>query len=398
MMRISNRCASITESATLAIDAKAKALVAQGQDVIGFGVGEPDFDTPLFIRDAAKAALDKGITRYTPAQGTLDLRRAICEKLQAQNGLTYDPTQIVVSNGAKHSLSNIFQALLNPGDEVIIPSPCWVSYPEMVTISEGVPVLVSAGEDKGFKAQASDVEPFITQKTRAIVLNSPNNPNGFVYTREELEGFAALCKQHDIVIISDEVYEHFIYDGQEHISIASLSEDAYQRTVVVNGFSKTFAMTGWRIGYTASCKQLASAMGNLQSHSASNPNSIAQYACIAALNGGDASVQQMVGEFAKRRQLIVDKIRAISGLSCLSPDGAFYVMMNVQGIVGKKYNGQKISGSMDFASYLLEDQGVAVVPGLPFGSDIHCRLSYATSYDAIERGLTRVGQFVSKLT
>ncbi len=398
IMRISQRCQRVTGSLTLAIDAKAKEMKQKGIDVVGFGAGEPDFDTPEHIRKAAKDALDLGKTRYTPAAGMPELRQAICDKLKRDNGLDYVPQQIVVSNGAKHSLFNSFQALLEEGDEVIVPGPYWVSYPEIVRMAGGVPVIVEGREENNFKPTIDDFRAAVTDKTRAVVINSPNNPNGFVFTREELQAIGDLAIEKDLSIVSDEIYEFLVYDGAEHISIASLSPEIKERTIVINGMSKAYAMTGWRIGYTASPLNAAKAMTNFQSHSTSCPNSIAQYAALTALSGPDDQLKSMVAEFDRRRRRIVELINEIPGLSCKPPKGAFYVMMNISGVFGKRYNGAPIVDSMSFTQLLLDNSHVAVVPGAGFGADAYVRLSYATSMENIEKGLARIKEFVGKLT
>lgn len=398
IMRISQRCQRVTGSLTLAIDAKAKEMKQKGIDVVGFGAGEPDFDTPEHIRKAAKDALDLGKTRYTPAAGMPELRQAICDKLKRDNGLDYVPQQIVVSNGAKHSLFNSFQALLEEGDEVIVPGPYWVSYPEIVRMAGGVPVIVEGREENNFKPTIDDFRAAVTDKTRAVVINSPNNPNGFVFTREELQAIGDLAIEKDLSIVSDEIYEFLVYDGAEHISIASLSPEIKERTIVINGMSKAYAMTGWRIGYTASPLNAAKAMTNFQSHSTSCPNSIAQYAALTALSGPDDQLKSMVTEFDRRRRRIVELINEIPGLSCKPPKGAFYVMMNIGGVFGKRYNGAPIVDSMSFTQLLLDNSHVAVVPGAGFGADAYVRLSYATSMENIEKGLARIKEFVGKLT
>jgi len=367
-LQISNRCRSISPSPTLVIDSKAKAMKKKGIDVVGFGAGEPDFDTPEYIRNAAKAALDKGMTRYTPSSGTLELRTAICEKLKRDNGLEYEPDQIVVSNGAKHSLFNICQTILDPGDEVIIPEPFWVSYPELVQIAGGVPVMVHGHEENDFLVSADDMKPYITPRTKAIILNSPNNPNGCVWPREMLEDIARLAVENQLFVISDEIYEKLVYDGEKHVSIASLGEEIKAQTFVVNGFSKAYAMTGWRLGYCAGPTNVMKAVGALQSHATSNPNSIAQYAGYVALSGGDDIIAAMVAEFDRRRKHIVSRINAIPGLSCRMPKGAFYVMMNISELIGAAQGDKVIRSSTDFAELLLENAKVAVVPsGLRFG-------------------------------
>lgn len=399
MMELSRKHLSISKSLTLAISAKAKEMKADGLDVIGFGVGEPDFPTPSFIIAAAKEALDSGKTRYTAAAGIKELREAVCRKLKSDHGLDYRQEEIIVSNGAKHSLYNAFQAILNPGDQVIIQSPYWVSYPELVKMGGGKPVFVEASEQNDLKMKMADLEKAITASTKAILINSPSNPNGSVYNRAELERIADLAVEHDLYLVSDEVYEKLVYDGLEHISPASLGKEVQDRTILVNGVSKTFAMTGWRIGYAAGPEAVISVMSNLQSHATSNPNSIAQYASVAALThpASDETVAKMVEQFAKRRDYMVEQLNSIAGLSCLKPGGAFYVMLNIQDLLAKKYQGQRIDGSIDFANLLLKAEKVAVVPGIAFGADHLIRLSYATSMDNIEKGLKRIEGFVKEI-
>ncbi|MBM7581455.1 aspartate aminotransferase [Caldicoprobacter guelmensis] len=396
-MRLSVKGSSISESLTLAIDAKAKKMKSEGMDVVGFGAGEPDFDTPSFIREAAKEALDRGMTRYTPVAGIAQLKEAICRKFKEDNGLDYKPNQIIVSNGAKHSLYNAFQAILNPGDEVIIPSPYWLSYPELVKLSDGVPVFVETREEDDFKLRPEDFKKAITSKTKALVLNSPNNPCGCVYDRNELEAIAEIAVENQIFVVSDEVYEAMVYDGAQHISIASLGPEIKDLTIVVNGVSKTYAMTGWRIGYAAAHEDVVKIMSNVQSHTTSNPNSIAQYASLAALTGPKDEVKAMVAEFDKRRRFMVERINSIPGLSCRTPKGAFYVMMNISEVIGKTYKGRRIEGSLSFADALLDAQMVAVVPGIAFGADNFVRLSYAVSLDNIKKGLDRIEAFIKEL-
>lgn len=391
-MILSRKAQAITESATLAISSKAKKMRAEGIDVVDFGVGEPDFDTPEHIKAAAIEAINKGYTKYTPATGIPQLKQAIADKLKNDNGLTYKPSQIVVSNGAKHALFNALQAILNPGDEVLMPAPCWVSYPELVKLADGVPIMVPSDETNAFKVSADQIRKYIGLHTKAILLNSPNNPTGAVYTREELKAIADIACEYDLMVISDEIYEKLIYDGIQHVSIASFNDDIKDRTIVINGVSKTYAMTGWRIGYSASNETIAAIIGNVQSQATSNPNSIAQYAALAALQGPQQPVLDMVVEFKKRRDYICDRVNAIKGLSCLKPMGAFYIMMNISEYIGKKVAGYDIKGSVDFAQMLLDKAQVAVVPGEPFGSDKSVRLSYATSIEQIEKGLARIEQ------
>jgi aspartate aminotransferase len=395
IMELSKKALTISPSSTLAIDAKAKKMKADGIDVIGFGAGEPDFDTPAHIKEAAIKAINEGFTKYTPASGTLELKQAVCRKFIKDNGLEYAPSNIVISNGAKHSLVNAFQAICNPGDEVIIPAPFWVSYPEMVKLADGVPVVLNTTEEDGFKFTIKQIENAITGKTKAIVINSPSNPTGMIYSKELLQEVADLAVSKGIYVISDEIYEKLIYDGFEHVSIASFNEKIKELTIVVNGVAKTYAMTGWRIGYTASNAKIAEIMGNVQSHATSNPNSIAQKAAQAALDGPQDEVGVMKAEFVKRRDYMIEKINSIPGLSCIKPNGAFYVMMNISKIIGKELYGTKINGSDDFANLLLEKANVALVPGSGFATDIHVRLSYATSLKNITEGLNRIEKFLN---
>ncbi len=396
-LTLSTLCQGIAPSLTLAIDARAKEMKEKGMDVIGFGAGEPDFDTPAHIREAAAYALEHGMTRYTPVGGTLDLRRAICEKLERDNGLRYTPKQIIVSNGAKHSLFNVCQALLNEGDEVLIPTPWWVSYPEMVRMAGGVPVAVPTDEAQGFVATAEMLRPYITPRTKALILNSPNNPNGSVWNREQLADIAALAVEKGFYVISDEIYEKLIYDGMAHVSIASLGAEIYAQTIVVNGLSKAYAMTGWRVGYAAGPEPVIAAMTNYQSHSTSNPNAAAQYASIAALRGDQAPLREMAEAFDARRKLLVSELNAIEGLSCTMPHGAFYVMLNLKAVLGRRYQGRVLAGSMDFADALLEAQQVAVVPGVAFAAEGYARLSYAIAPGRLSEGARRIGAFVQSL-
>ncbi len=394
---ISRMCKAIAPSVTLSIDAKAKDMKQQGQDVVGFGAGEPDFPTPQHICDAAKEALALGMTRYTPSEGTLALRKAICEKFKRDNGLIYTPSEILVSGGAKHSLFTIFQAILDDGDEVLIPTPCWVSYPEMVRMAGGVPVYVQTTEENNFVPTGAAIAEKITARTKAIVITSPSNPNGCVWSVEDLQNVAKLAKEHDFYIVSDEIYEKLLYDGRSHVSIASLSADTKARTFVVNGLSKAYAMTGWRIGYAAGPQDVIKAMGNFQSQATSNPNSIAQHAGVTALLGDQNCVAEMAAEFERRRDYMVERINSIFGLSCIKPAGAFYVMMNISKIIGKSYQGREIKGSMDFADLLLTEEKVALVPGVAFEAEGFCRLSYAVSLSDIKKGLDRIESFVLNL-
>ena len=394
---LSRKAQSINPSPTLAIDAKAKKMKADGVDVIGFGAGEPDFDTPVHIKDAAILAIQNGFTRYTPVAGVLDLQKAICQKLQNDNNLTYQPGQIVVSNGAKHSLTNVFAALLNPGDEVIIPAPYWVSYSEIVKLNDGVPVIMPTLAENHFKITPLELAGAVTSRTKAILINSPNNPTGQVYTREELQAVADFAVARNLYVISDEIYEKLIYGEYEHVSIASLNEQIKDLTIIVNGVSKSYAMTGWRIGYTASNAKIATIMSSVQSHATSNPNSIAQYATIAALTGSQNCVEEMKVAFSARRDYMVDQIASTPDLSCIEPNGAFYVFMDVSNLFGRKHAGQTIDSSDQFAAHLLEEAKVAVVPGTGFGAPNYVRLSYALSMEQIQTGMTRIQSFVTNL-
>ncbi len=393
-MVLSAKALGIAPSATLKITATAKQMRREGRDVIGFGAGEPDFDTPQNIIDAAKKALDKGYTRYTPASGVVELKEAVAQRLNEKYALYYEPEDIVISNGAKHSLFNVFAAMLNPKDEVIIPSPYWVTYPELVRMSDGVPIFIETGAS--FKVTAEQIKAAITKKTKALILNSPSNPCGAVYTKEELTAIAEVAVDAGIAVISDEIYDELIYDA-EHVSIASLGEQIKELTILVNGLSKTYAMTGWRIGYTASTRQIAKVMGAYQSHAASNANSIAQYAGIEALRGPQDTVKKMREAFDARRKLLCRLIGETDGVSCAIPGGAFYVMMDIGRIIGKTFDGTKISGSLDFSEMLLEKALTAVIPGAAFGADRYVRLSYAVSEQNIIKGLGRIGEFVKSL-
>ena len=397
-LTLSQKAMQIAPSATLAIDAKAKALRAAGENVIGFAAGEPDFDTPEPIRNAMKDALDRGMTRYSPVPGTVELRKAIAEKFMRDNGLRYGLNEIVVSNGAKHSLYNAFYVLCNEGDEVIIPTPCWVSYPEIVRMVGGVPVFVPASEKDGFVPSLTAIEAAISPKTKAFMLTSPSNPNGCVWPRKTLEGLAALAVKHDFYIVSDEIYENLIYGDEKHVSIASFSDAVKARTIVVNGVSKTYAMTGFRIGYAAAPSAIAEAMSNVQSQATSAPNTPAQVAATVALTMPQDCVETMRKAFEQRRDAIVKGINAIGGLSCTKPDGAFYVMMNITALLGKTLDGKRIADSMDFADALLTESKVAVVPGDAFMAEGYCRLSYAVSMANIQEGLRRIEAFVKKLS
>lgn len=397
-MIFSKKAEQISPSITLSIDAKAKKMREEGIDVIGFGAGEPDFNTPENIQNAAIQAIKNGFTKYTATSGIKDLKVAISKKFETENNLKYTSSQIIVSTGAKQCLANVFQAILNPGDEVIIPIPYWVSYPELVKLADGVPVFVETNEDANFKYTLESLKSALTSKSKVILVNSPNNPTGTVYNKEELAAIADFAKENDLIIISDEIYEKLIYSGEKHISIASLSSDAYYRTVVINGVSKSFAMTGWRIGYAASGnEQLIKLMSNVQSHTTSNPNSIAQYASVEALLGTQDTINYMISEFKIRRDYMVDRINKMRYVSCIKPSGAFYVMVNISEALKKKINNEIIGNSLNFSKILLENERVAVIPGSAFGVDNFIRLSYATSLKNIELGMDRIEEFLSKL-
>ena len=396
-LSISNCCLNIAPSLTLQIDARAKEMAAHGMDVVGFGAGEPDFPTPKHICDAAKDALDRGMTRYTPVAGTMELRMAITRKMERDLGLTYAPQDIIVSNGAKHSLFTVLQAIINQGDEVLVPTPCWVSYPELVRMAGGVPVFIPSDESNNFIPTDRDIASRVTRRTKAIILTSPSNPNGSVWSRDQLRFVASLAESHPFYVISDEIYEKLLYDGKKHVSIAQLGEQIKNQTFIINGMSKAYAMTGWRIGYCAGPRQEIAAMTAYQSQATSNANSIAQHASAVALDGDQSCVEEMVREFDRRRLMMVEGINAIPGISCLKPDGAFYVMMNIRKLMGTSYNGRRIENSMDFAELLLAEKQVAVVPGIAFEAEGYCRMSYAVSAEKIAEGLNRIESFVKSL-
>ncbi|WP_251860252.1 pyridoxal phosphate-dependent aminotransferase [Clostridium sp. Marseille-Q2269] len=396
-MKLSNKAINIEPSLTLEITAKAKKMKAEGIDVIGFGAGEPDFNTPENIQKAAMDAIEKGHTKYTAASGIMELKQAIVEKFKKDNGLNYETSEIIVSNGAKQCLSNLFQAILNEEDQVLIAKPYWVSYPELIKLYGGVPVFVDTREENQFKYEIGELEKKVTDKTKAIIINSPNNPTGTVYSKEDLQALAIFAKKHNLLIIADEIYEMLVYGEEKHISIASLSEDAFNRTVVINGMSKSYSMTGWRIGYAAGPLDIIKVMSNIQSHTTSNPNSIAQYASLEALRGDKTQVRNMIVEFKKRRDYMVKKVNSISNLSSINPKGAFYVMINISKIIGKNLRGNTIEDSISFSKILLQEENVAVVPGIAFGDSNFIRLSYATSMENIQKGLDRIENFIKKL-
>lgn len=396
-MELSRKAQAIEPSLTLAITAKAKEMKEKGIDVISFSAGEPDFNTPKNIINAAIKAMEDGNTKYTSVNGILQLREAICKKFKDDNGLEYNPSQIVVSTGAKQSLANTFLAILNPGDEVIVSTPYWVSYPELIKLADGKPVFVEGDEKSNYKFTKENLEKAVTAKTKAIVLNTPNNPTGTIYNKEELEVIADFAKKYNNIIISDEMYEKLIYDNENHISIASLSKDAYERTIVINGLSKSYAMTGWRIGYCAASEKIAKLMISIQSHVTSNVCSITQYAALEALNGPQDEITKMINEFEKRRNYMINRIESIDNLSIVKPKGAFYIMINIENCLGKEINGKVLNDSMEFCASLLENEKLAVIPGKAFGLNNYIRVSYATSMEAIKEGLNRIESFIKKL-
>ena len=395
--RIATRMSTLAPSLTLAISAKAKAMKAAGESVVSFGVGEPDFNTPEHIINAAKTALDNGHTKYTPSSGLLPLRKAICEKFQKDNGLTYEPSQIIVSNGAKHSIFNACYAVLEEGDEVIIPAPYWLTYPEVVKVCGATPVYLQCRKENKFKFNAEELKAVITPKTKMLIFNSPSNPTGAVYNEEEVRAIAKVCEENEIFVLADEIYEKLCYNGVKPFSIAKCSEKMQDLTITVNGVSKTYAMTGWRIGYLAAPKDIAKAIDSFQSHATSNASSISQYATMEALASTEEEIGAMVNVFDSRRAKLLDLIADIDGVEAVEPDGAFYVMLVVGGLYGKSYNGKTITDSVAFADVLLEAEKVATVPGVSFGADDCVRLSYALSETDMEEGLKRIKRFVEAL-
>ena len=394
---LSDRAGKIKPSPTLAIDSRAKSMKASGVDVISFGVGEPDFDTPEHIKEAAAKAMKDGFTKYTAVGGIDPLKDAIIDKLKNDNGLSYKREEIIVSTGAKHSLYNVAQALYGRGDEVIIPSPYWVSYPDQVILNDAVPVFVKTYEADSFMVRPEALEEKITGKTKALILNSPSNPTGMVYDRKALEKIAELALRYNFYIVSDEIYEKLIYGDAGHISIASLGDEVKRKTIVINGLSKSHAMTGWRIGYAAGPAHIVKAMTNIQSQSTSNPTSISQKAAIEALRGPQDFIGMMRAEFDKRRRYLVQELKKIDGMTCIMPEGAFYAFPNTSGLYGKKVGDREISSSADLALYLLDEANVALVHGSAFGDDNYIRLSYATSLDDIKRGVVRIKEALGKL-
>lgn len=397
-MSVSKCVSRIEQSITLAITAKAKAMKAEGIDVIGMSAGEPDFDTPDNIKQAAIKAINDGITKYTPAVGLPALRKAVAEKFEKDNGLSYKPEETIVNCGAKHSVFLAIMALVDEGDEVIIPTPYWVSYPEMVKVTGGKPVIVETLPENGLKLTAEQLREAVTPRTKALIMNSPSNPSGVVYTRDELLALVEVLRELEIYTISDEIYEKILYDGAEHYSIASLDPKVFSRTITINGVSKSYSMTGWRIGYAGGPLEVIKAMGKLQSQETSNPCSISQMATIEALTGPQDSVGIMVKAFDERRTCLVEGLNAMEGVTCVKPKGAFYAFPDFSAHYGKSANGKVINGSVDLSSYLLEEMKVGVVPGAGFGADAHLRISYATSMDAIEKALARIEEGLKALS
>jgi len=394
---LSKRINSISPSITLAISAKAKKMKKQGIDVVGFGAGEPDFDTPQFIKDEAIKAIQEGFTKYTPASGIIELKDAIIEKFKKDNNLNYCIDEVLISCGAKHSVFNAITALCDEDDEVILPVPYWVSYPEMIKATGAKIIYLKTLKENDFKIKPQELKKTVTKKTKLFILNSPSNPTGTVYTETELKEIAEILVKYNIYCVSDEIYEKIIYDNTKHISIASLGKEIKNLTIVINGVSKTYSMTGWRIGYAAGNKDIIKAMSNLQSHSTSNPTSISQKASVVAIKQGENFIKEMVEEFKRRRTFVTEKIKSIQGISSNNPAGAFYVFINISEIIGRKFNNREIKGSMDFAVLLLDEEKVAVVPGIAFGDDSYIRISYATSLENLEKGFDRIEKFIKKL-
>ena len=394
MKELAQIASAVQASKTMAMDALAKQMKANGVDVIGFGAGEPDFNTPDHIKAAAEKAIAENVTRYTPASGTMELKEAVCRRMREDCGLDYRPSQVIVTSGAKHCVYIALRALVDPGDEVILPAPFWVSYLELIKMMGGVPVVVSAGESAGFKMAAEQLAGAITPKTKAIILNNPNNPTGMVYSKAELEAIVKVCVERDIYIISDEIYYSLMYDDGEFVSAASFGADAKERAILVNGVSKSYAMTGWRIGYTLAGEKITKVMANFLSHSTGSPGSISQAAAVAALSGPQDCVETMRQAFEERRNYIVERVNAIGGVSCIKPEGAFYIMMNVEKLLGRTIHGEKINSSDDFASALLKHGLVATVPCESSGAPNFVRWSYATSMDNIREGMDRLEMFL----
>ncbi len=396
-LTLSRKAQAVKPSSTLAITAKAKEMRAQGIDVVGFGAGEPDFNTPDNVCEAAVKAIHAGFTKYTPASGTNELKEAISRKFKEFNKLDYAPNQIVISNGGKHSLTNIFTAILNPGDEVIILAPFWLSYPEMVKMADGTPVIVYGQPENGYKVTAEQIAAACTDKTKAVIINSPSNPTGMIYNREELQAIADVVVEKDIYAVADEMYEYLIYGEEEHVSIASLGEEIYNRTITCSGLSKSYAMTGWRLGYTGSSVEIAKLMSSVQSHATSNPNSIAQKAAVEALNGPQDAIWVMKKAFNERREYMFNRVSSFPYVKANEPKGAFYVFIDLDEVIGKTYKDTQITCAADVAAALLADYAVAVIPCADFGAPNCIRLSYAISMEEIKKGLDRIEAFLKEL-
>lgn len=397
-MKLSARAQRLQPSATLTITAKAKSLKAQGIDVIGFGAGEPDFDSPDHVKEAAVNAINKGMTKYTGVAGIDELKDAIIHRLKEDHGLEYEKSEIMTSVGAKHTLYNLTQVLFESGDEVIVPAPYWVSYPEQITLAEATPVILETKESDGFKITPESLKNCINSNTKALILNYPSNPTGATYNEQELRAIVDVAMNAGLIIISDEIYEKIIYGDTRHIPVAALGEDIKKSTILVNGVSKTYSMTGWRIGYAAGDKDVISAMSKLQGQSTSNPTSISQWAAIAAFTGDHKVIEDRTKEFEQRKNYIVEKLNQIPEITCFDPQGAFYVFPNVSGCYGKKFNGKVLNNSLDFTEFILDEAKVAVVPGVAFGADDYVRISYATSMDDIVKGIDRITEAVKKLS
>lgn len=397
-MSVAKKVKEIAPSLTLEITAKAKKMKAEGISVIGFGAGEPDFNTPQYIIDSAKKALDIGFTKYTPASGTVELKKAVCDKFYNDNGLKYEQNQIVISSGAKSSLYHAICAIIDDGDEVVLPSPYWLTYPELIKLAGGKCIYVKTEKENGYKMTAEQFEKAITSKTKCLILNSPNNPTGAVYTKQEITDIATVAEKYGLYVISDEIYEKLVYGGEKHYSIASINDYMKEHTIIINGMSKTYAMTGWRIGYLAAPVEIAKAISSMQSHTTSNACSISQYASTSALvdEEGGKFIEEMQKVFDERRKFMVDTLKKMEGIICIEPKGAFYVFVDVSGFYGKKYDGIEINGSLSFADAALK-KGVALIPGVAFGDDNCIRLSYAISLEDIKEGLSRFESFIKEI-
>lgn len=394
---LSRKAQNVQPSSTLAITARAKELKLKGIDVVGFGAGEPDYNTPDNINQAAIYAINAGFTKYTPASGTANLKEAICKKFKEFNNISYNQNQIVASNGGKHSLTNVFQAIINPDDEVIIISPFWLSYPEIVKLAGGKPVYVETKKDNNFKITPKQLSDACTNKTKALILNSPSNPTGIIYTKEELEALASIIIEKDIYVVADEMYEHLVYNGLEHVSIASLNDEIYKRTITCSGVSKSYSMTGWRIGYTGSSVELAKVIGSIQSHQTSNPNSIAQVAATEAINGPQDAVFNMRKEFNERRKYLFNRIKDMPYVNSTEPQGAFYVFVDCNEVLEKTYKEEKITTTSKLADILINDYNVVVVPCIDFGAPDYIRLSYSISIEEIKKGMDRIESFLTEI-